>query len=564
MIVTKTSVTSTRGIVAAKHPLAAQAGVAVLREGGNAVDAIVTAAFVSGVTEPHMSGLGGGGYLVLHDQATGRSIAIDYSIQAPHQAHAAMYQLEEGQDLEAFGWRRVHNRANAIGPLSIGIPGTLAGLAVALQQFGTISLERALAPAITIAEHGVPIDWYLAQYRGYYANVLLADPLTTATYLKSDRFSTTGERLLVQPLLARTLKRIRHEGPAALYSGSLGLQLVASVKAQGGILTFEDLANYEVTIQEPAVLGQYRNLDIIGRRAGTGGVSLMQLLNILDHFDLRALGHGSADALHIYLQAAQHVRADRLAFLADPAMQQVPLKGLLSRSYAAACAREITERETTSSLGAGNPWNYQEAPIAPADVHSSPSEAGGSTTALAAIDSNGLAVSITQTLMSAWGSGVVAGDTGILLNNGMLWFNPEPGTVNSVQGGQRGLNNMCPVVLRQRASAGPRTVLATGASGGRQIMHAVAQVILGVVDFDLDPQQAIVAPRVDVSMSTPTVDPRFGDAVLSELRRRGHRLTVLPDGFLPRHYASPIALTRRGEYMYGGVDVYHPALAIGL
>lgn len=559
----KRVVRSSRGMVAAKHPFAAEAGAAVLREGGNAVDAAVTTAFVVGVVEPHMNGIGGGGYLTLHDQGTGHAAIVDYSMRAPKAASPTMFELEEGIDPEAFGWRRVRGFANRVGQRAVAVPGTLAGLAVALRRFGTISLQRALQPAIEAAETGFPIGWYEAVYRGMQADELARDPIARRIFLESDVILPDTTHVLRQPELAATLRQIATQGPETLYGGELGARVAQASQERGGLLREEDFADYEVSVQQSGVLGSYRDLDVIGRRAGTGSPSLVQLLQLLQHFDLRALKHGSPDYLHVYLEAAQRVQADRLTFLADPERQRVPLTGLLSPAYAHLRAQEIDPNGHASQVHRGDPWAFDGAPsVAP--PRTADAEAGGSTTALVAVDGNGVAVSITQTLMSAWGSCVVAGDTGILLNNGMLWFNPEPGHPNSVQGGQRGLNNMCPVVLRRRTGLGPRTVLAVSASGGRRITHAIAQVILGVVDFGMDPQEAIAAPRVDASTLVATIDPRFGAATLSALHERGHRFTVVPDALYPRAYASPVAIAVRGEELLGGVDVFHPAVAVGL
>ncbi len=560
--------TASSGMVAAKHRLAAQAGLEVLQAGGNAVDAAVATAFAIGVVEPPMSGVGGGGYLSVFLQETQQRVVIAFPMQAPHAATPDMWELAEGYDNELFGWRLVKDNANIFGYRSIAIPGMVAGMAAALERYGTIGLDRAMAPAIRLAEEGFALSWFETMWQAQDLALLNRFPATAAAFLSNGYphrlpyLTQPGEAgTLSQPDLAQTLRAIADQGPSALYGGELGASIAAHVQANGGILTAEDFAQYEATVHEQSVLGTYRGANVIGMRGGTGAPTLMQILNLLDTFDVRSSGHNEAGYLHTFIEASGQAFADRFAYMADPTRVAVPLDGLLSKAYAADMAGSIAPDRTQALRPAGDPWRYQDGSGAvggsPAAGTSSDGRSPESTTHLAVMDAAGNAVALTQTLLSAWGSRVVAPGTGVLLNNGMMWYNPEPGTSNSIEGGKKPLNNMCPVVLERDG----RAVAALGASGGRRIINTVAQLAVNLLDFDLDMQAAIDAPRIDCSTLQPILSARIDPAVCAELRRRGHNALVAEEAFLPRYFASPVAIQRQGDVLIGAADPYYPTSA---
>ena len=548
------------GMVAAKHRLAAQAGLEILQAGGNAVDAAVATAFAAGVVEPPMSGVGGGGYMSIFLQETRQRVVVAFPMQAPQAAAPDMWELAEGYDTELFGWRLVKDNANIYGYRSIAIPGMAAGMAAALDAFGTIGLDRAVAPAIRLAEEGFALSWFETMWQAQDLALLNRFPTTAATYLSNGyphrlpfAMEPGAAGMLRQPELGASLRALAEHGPSILYGGALGERIAHHVRENGGILSVEDLAQYEATVHADSVLGEYRGANVIGMKGGTGAPTVMEILNILENFDVRACGHNAADYLHAFIEASGQAFADRFAYMADPTRVPVPLDGLLSREYAAAMAQTIDPQQARPQRGPGDPWQYQAGSGAP-DSRPLPASSAESTTHLAAMDSAGNAVALTQTLLSAWGSRVVAPGTGVLLNNGMMWYNPEPGTSNSTEGGKKPLNNMCPIVLER----GGKAVAALGASGGRRIINTVAQLAVNLIDFDLDIQAAVSAPRIDCSTLNPILSVRIDAAVREELTRRGHNVIAAEEAFLPRYFASPVAIQRQGESLIGAADPYYP------
>ncbi len=555
--------TASSGMVAAKHRLAAQAGLEVLQAGGNAVDAAVATAFAVGVVEPPMSGVGGGGYMSIFLQETQQRVVVAFPMQAPQAATPDMWELVEGYDNELFGWRLVKDSANIHGYASIAIPGMVAGMAAALEQFGTIGLDRAIAPAIRLAEEGYGLSWFDTMWQAQDAATLNRYPATAAAFLNNGNphrlpfANTPGPAgILRQPDLGVTLRAIADEGPAVLYGGAVGERIARFVQENGGILTAEDLAGYEATVQAPAALGTYRGVNVIGMKGGTGATTVMALLNILENFDVEGYGHNSADYLHTFIEASGQAFTDRLSYMADPTRVPVPLDGLLAKEYAGAMAQTIDLQQSQRQRKPGDPWQYQSGNGLP-NAGGSLGSSTESTTHLATMDSAGNAVALTQTLLSAWGSRVVVPGTGVLLNNGMMWYNPEPGTSNSTEGGKKPLNNMCPIVLERDG----RALAALGASGGRRIINTVAQLAINLVDFDMDIQAAISAPRIDCSTLEPILSVRIDPAVCAELRRRGHNVFVAEEAFLPRYFASPVAIQREGRALIGAADPYYPTSA---
>ncbi len=552
--------TATGGMVAAKHRLAAQAGLEILQAGGNAVDAAVATAFAAGVVEPPMSGVGGGGYMSVFLQETQQQVVVAFPMQAPQAATPDMWELVEGYDSELFGWRLVKDNANIYGYRSIAIPGMVAGMAAALDSLGTIGLDRAVAPAARLAEEGFALSWFETMWQAQDLALLNRFPATAATYLSNGyphrlpfAMEPGAAGRLRQPELAATLRTLAAEGPAALYGGALGERIARHVRENGGILSIEDLAQYEATVHADSVLGAYRGANVIGMKGGTGAPTLMETLNILENFDVGAMGHNAADYLHTFIEASGQAFADRFAYMADPARVHVPLDGLLAKDYAASLAGTIDARQARAERGPGDPWRYQAGDGAP-ESRPLPGSNAESTTHLAVMDGAGNAVALTQTLLSAWGSRVVAPGTGVLLNNGMMWYNPEPGTSNSTEGGKKPLNNMCPIVLER----GGKALAALGASGGRRIINTVTQLAMNVVDFEMDAQAAIDAPRIDCSTLRPIVSVRIDPAVREELARRGHAVVAAEEAFLPRYFASPVAIQRQGETLIGAADPYYP------
>lgn len=556
----------TRGMVAAKHPVAARAGARMFELGGNAVDAAIAAAFASGVVEPMMSGLGGGGVMIVHDPADGRSWCVDFGMRSPARATPDCYELAEGRSPDVFKWRKVAGDANLIGHRAAAVPGAVAGYAAALARWGRLPLATVIQPAIEAAAEGVPVEWYhtvlvvkeLAKLRRF--------PATAAIFL--DRHDppapldvTGAGARLVQPDLARTLAQIAAGGPDAFYRGPFAEALEAEMAAHDGLLRASDLATVAPRIV-PALVTSYRQARVATAPESFGGVTMTEMLRLLDGFDLAGLGHLSVASLHLIAEASRLAFADRYAYLADPAAVPVPYAGLLDPGYLAERRALIDPGRALAAPAPGDPWRYEPGGRPAALALGIAPPHASNTTHLCAADGEGLAVSLTSTLMSLFGCGVVVPGTGVLLNNGMCWFDPEPGRPNSIAPNRRPLTNQTPAIVLDAAGAR----LAVGASGGRRILDAVAQLIIKHVDYGLGPQAAISSPRLDCSEPEMLIDERVGPATIAGLAALGHALRPIRVDFHYNPFASPTAiqLDRAAGRLRGGADQFYPALAVGV
>jgi gamma-glutamyltranspeptidase/glutathione hydrolase len=557
------------GMVAAKTPQAAAAGADILRRGGNAVDAAVTTAFTAGVVEPWMNGIGGGGYMVVQAPDEAPEV-VAYPMVAPAGARPEMFPLSgAGSDTELFGWPAVVDNANVWGYRSVAVPGTVAGLALALERWGTISLAEALAPAIRWAEEGTPVFWHTTLMIAGALGTLKQFPATAAIFLDGDgNPPVTREQdrpaWLRQEDLARTLRTIASDGPRVMYEGSLGQTIADDLAADGAPFTREDFALYQARIA-PALSTMYGGSEVHTIGGGTGGTTLVESLNILAEFDLRNLGYHTPLALHRMAQAFRTAFADRFAWLADATQVEIPVDVLTSEEYAQERVRNLPEdrlepipaatAERTGmrhSLGSSLPdYVANAAPVG--------QMADGSTTHLSVMDRDGMAVSCTQTLLSLWGSRVTTPGTGVLLNNGMMWFDPEPGRPNSVAGGKTPLSNMAPVILTRDGRPGA----SLGASGGRRIMNCNAQLVINLTDWRLGAQPAISAPRIDCSTAELLMSWRFPAETVKTLRAVGHRVAIRDERLFTDGFASPTAIRHTLDGVFdGGADpFYTPATA---
>jgi gamma-glutamyltranspeptidase/glutathione hydrolase len=555
-------------MVAAKTPLATAAGTAVLRQGGNAVDAAVTTALVAGVVEPWMNGIGGGGYMVI--QAPDEAPAVvEYPMTAPAGVTPEMFPLSGvASEDTLFGWPGVVDNANVWGYRSVAVPGTVAGLALALERWGTISLAEALAPAIRFAEEGIPVFWHTTLKIAGDLGTLRRFPATAAIFLDRDgdppvTVEQNRPKMLRQEDLASTLRTIAANGPRVMYEGRIGQAIADDLAANGAPFTREDFAGYQARIT-PALTMTYRDAEVHTTSGGTGGTTLVESLTMINELDLRALGYHTPLALHRLSQAFRAAFADRFAWLADARQIDVPVDVLTSAEYAreriaafpadrlepvpaAAAARTGIGHGLASSVP-----NYV-AGAAPGQM------ADGSTTHLSVMDRDGMAVSCTQTLLSLWGSRVTTPGTGVLLNNGMMWFDPEPGRPNSVAGGKTPLSNMAPLLL----SRDGRPWATLGASGGRRIMNCNAQLVINMVDWRLAAQPAISAPRIDCSTAELLLSWRFPRETVKALRAMGHHVGIRDERLFTGDFASPAAIRRTLDGIYdGGADPYYfPATA---
>ena len=499
------------GVVVAQESRAARIGVEILDRGGNAVDAAVAVGFALAVTYPRAGNIGGGGFMVIHLGKSGRDTAIDYRETAPAAATPTMFLDGQGNPDPA------KSRDSA---LSVGVPGTVAGLALALEKYGSgrFTLADLLAPAIDLAEKGFRVEDDLADSLPPARDRLRRWPATTSILFNGDQPMQEGDRL-IQFDLADTLHAIAKDGPRAFYQGRTATQIASAVARAGGIMTKDDLANYHA-VERPVVRGSYRGYDIITvPPPSSGGVHLVEMLNILEGFDLSALSR--EQALHDMIETMKRAYADRATFMGDPDAVKMPIEGLISKKYAASLRAQIGDRATPSEeIRAGNPADFE----------------GRNTTHFSVIDRDGNAVSNTYTLNFSFGLGLVADGTGVLLNNELDDFTAKPGTANAyglvgyganLPGpGKRPLSSMTPTILLKDG----KPFLITGSPGGSRIISAVLQVILNTIDFHMPVGAAVSAPRLHHQWQPDEVyvEPGFPPDVLDALARRGHKLVPTP------------------------------------
>jgi gamma-glutamyltranspeptidase/glutathione hydrolase len=461
-----------------------------------------------------------------------------------------MYELEDQLDAQGpsrrFSWAKVKNNANTEGYTSIAIPGTVAGLTTALEKWGTIDLDQAVAPAIKLAREGFPLSRTTALAMTEKHALLSRFETTASIYLNNGSPLSVGSHF-VQPDHADTLERLGRVGASDMYGGETGARIAEDVEANGGYLRLSDLKQYKAIVHEQPLLGTYRGLGISGVTGPCAGPTVFEILNILSNFDLVEMGHGSADFVHTMIEATKLAAADRFSFMGDPAVYGFPIDVLADPEYAASRANQIDSRNATEYL-AGDPWVFAGSDR----PRGFPTQAGAApddgTTSLTTADKHGNMVALTQTNLAF--SGVVNPGVGVMMNDAMGWSAPMPGTVNSIAPFARALNNMTPIVLHDDGHA----VIAIGGSGGRRIWPAVVQAIVNRVDFGIGLQEALEQPRIHVESDDPVVDPRFGDDVIRELKRRGHKVELPPKEFTLWPFSEPNGITSEKGILKSGIN----------
>ena len=549
-------------MVATKDREATRAGLRMLAQGGNAIDAAVASCFAIGVIEPASSGIGGGGYLVY--QVGDQGGVIGFPMKGPLSAKPDMYELTGEAATGSFGWPGVVNDENIEGFRSIATPGAVAGLCEAHRRFGKLPLSEVVAPAVSLARDGfIPNLFGLNQIGGTAGMIARYDELRRVLWPGGNMpmGDVVDRAVFKQPELADVLEAIGKGGPKAFYKGDIAKAITSDIQDNGGILSEEDMASYEPLIWDGGLEFKYRGHTVRVPPFACAGITSTMTLKLLDGFDLSSMSHNSADMLHAYISCARLAYADRFQYLADPAFADVPWNGLVSDEYTELRRGSIGDR-MNGSVEAGNPWvqeGREPTNVLPA---SRPAEDKG-TTHLVVTDSEGNGVSITNTIMSGFGSGIIPKGTGVIMNNGMMWFDPVPGRINSIAPGRLPLNNMTPALVMDRN--GVR--MAVGASGGRRITNCVTQQIVKVIDYDMGPQEAIDSPRVDCSTPYTSIDPRLDAGVVAELKARGHDIRSIPESFISSGFttfASPVAIVRDADGVRGGVDTFQAAYAEGL
>ena len=505
------------GSVAAPHEMSVSAGKEMLRLGGNAVDAAVSAALVAGVIEPGETTLAGSGFLLFNDPHTGVH-EVDFGPISPRLATPEMFEIDtDAAGPGVLGVASVRENANVDGPLASCVPRTLSGLVHAHAQWGRLPLAVVMEPAITAAEQGFPADtWFVMSASGS-RNRLARDSTTRNMFLLpdgtpigADSMVHTGASFVEGPrvrqeLLAATLRRVVEQGPGVLLDGDIAQALVSSNNEAGGILSIEDFAAAAPRFGAPRSL-EIRDVTVSVPSAPSSGITQLQILQSWSAmYPDGSAGTRTANGLADFAYAASHAFADRYHWLGDPDQVPVPISALLSPDYALETARQVRERvavnpaaeppwQLFAQRAAHDPWQYSnEAPVtwSPAGA----SEPSSGTTHISVADKEGRTVSVTHTAANQFGSGVMCPRTGLLFDSAMAWFNPNPGSANSIRGGARPLANMGPALV----TSGGTSMLAVGASGGRRIISAMAQILINFIDGPRDPNELLRIPRIDAS-----------------------------------------------------------------
>jgi gamma-glutamyltranspeptidase / glutathione hydrolase len=504
------SVHAEHGLVVAQEKISARIGADILKRGGNAIDAAVATGLAMAVTYPRAGNIGGGGFMVIHLAKTGEDIAIDYRETAPAKATHDMF-LSDGKPDPA------KSRDSALG---IGVPGTVAGLALALEKYGSgrFTLAELLQPAIALARDGFVVTDDLADTLPQWYRRLAKWPASVKAFARPDGTSLREGDKLVQADLAATLSAIAEQGPRGFYQGPVAEKLAKAVADAGGIMTTDDLKSYAAAVRTP-VRGTYRGYDIVSMpQPSSGGVVLLETLNILEGFALADMAQGSAPSLHLMIEAMKRGYADRARYLGDPSFVNAPISTLTSKDYAAKLRAGIDPDRATPSA------DLQAAALQPHE--------GNNTTHFSVVDSFGNAVANTYTLNFSYGVGLVAEGTGVLLNNELDDFTAAPGASNAfglvgyeanLPGpGKRPLSSMSPTIVLKDG----KPVLVTGSPGGSRIISTVLQVIVNVLDYKMDLAAAVASPRLHHQWLPDEVrlEPGFPDDVLAALKARGHRV----------------------------------------
>ncbi|MFN7988482.1 MAG: gamma-glutamyltransferase [Thermoanaerobaculia bacterium] len=521
---------ATRGMVVAAHPDAARAGLEILQAGGNAVDAAVAAAFALTVAEPNASGVGGGGFALIAMAGGSRPVMVDYREAAPRAATPDRY-YGSGQGFAAL---------TEEGPLAVGVPGLVAGAAKALELHGTMTLAQVLRPAIRLAREGIVVTPRLAGIIADKFEKLSRYPAAARVYLPDGLPPEPGARLANEDL-ARTLEAIAAGGPGAFYEGPVGKAIVAEVKGRGGLLDEADLAGYRAIVREP-VRGTYRGVEILSASPPTaGGTALVELLNVLEEFDLAGWGRGDVRTLHVIAEASKMAFVDKAATNGDPDFVRVPVEALASKEHAKSLAARVR-------LDAAR-FDYEAGAFAASD---SPS-----TSHVSVVDGAGNAVALTQSVNLYFGSGVMAPGTGFVLNDHLNDFDTEPGHPNSIGPGRRPSSSIAPTILRK----GGRPYLVLGTPGASRIVTALAEIVVNTVDFGMGVDEAIEAPRIHAIGKTLEVEGGIPDDVVKRLSALGHDVKTYPPH--DDHFGGAHVIRVEKGRLVGGADSRRDGLAVG-
>ena len=489
--------TGENGVIATGRADCTEIGLDILQRGGNAVDAAVAVGFALGVCEQQSSGIGGGGFMTLRLADTGKVIFLDFRDRSAAAASLDMWQVAPDGS--------VANEENKIGGKAVAVPGDVKGLLYALDEYGTMSRAEVMAPAIQMAEDGFTVSHITSRdIKDAYRAIMQYDS-TMAIYLDEDWMPFEAGDVIRNPDLGRTLRLIAEQGEAVFYRGEIAEKIVSAVRADGGCLTLEDFANYDVHVTEP-VHGTYRGYDVYSSNLpSSGGTIIVEMLNILEHFDVSALDPEGPAYFHLLSEVMKLCYADRARYMGDPEYVDVPVTGLVSKAYANVQAARI-DLDRAKTYEASDPWPFES----------------DSTTSYSILDAAGNMVAVTKTVDATFASALVAEGTGILLNDTLYDFSTDPQSPNVVAGNKRPLSSMSPTLVLKDG----QPVLALGAPGSTRIISGVMQVITKVIDHGMDVQDAIDAVRMHDDFGTLILERRVSDETVEALRAMGHKVNV--------------------------------------
>ena len=528
------------GLVAAAKPQASQVGVDILKAGGNAVDAAVAVGFALGVLEPNASGIGGGGFMLIWLADSGTIVFIDSRGKAPAAATGDMFELDENG--KVIPDERGFNPA-VIGGKAVAVPGEVDGLLLALEKYGTMSRQQVIQPAIDHARQGLIVSEVFANMIVDNYDAIQAFPASDAIYL-TDGFPKEVGETVFNTDLANTLQLIADLGRDAFYQGPVARSIVDAVQADGGLITMEDMAGYEVSYRTP-VTGDYRGYGIISAPPpSSGGTHVIELLNIMENFDLSFMGHNTAKSIHAWAQAMRLMYTDRAVYMGDSDFVDVPVEGLTSKQYARSQFERIDMNSVMELEAPGDPW---------------PSESG-STTHFSVADADGNMVSYTKTINHFFASGITVPGTGILLNDQMDDFDKQPGQANSIAAGKKPLSSMSPTFLLKDGEP----YAAIGSPGGKRIITTMALLISNMIDYDMGIQTAIDAPRIcNYEYGRLKIESRIPADVQEDLLLMGYELDVKKDFDLYFGGAQGVVIDHESGELFGGADPRRDGKAIG-
>jgi gamma-glutamyltranspeptidase/glutathione hydrolase len=528
------------GMVVSQEAIASQVGADILEAGGNAIDAAVATGFALAVTLPRAGNLGGGGFMLVHLAKENKTIAIDYREMAPFDAHRDMFLDSQGN---------VDNEKARFSAQSSGVPGTVAGLLHALEQYGSMSISQVLKPAIQLASQGFEVNHDLADSLRLSAKRLQNHKASSEYFYKTDGKYYLPGYILVQSDLNSTLRRISKQGRSGFYKGKTADLIVKQMRNSGGLITLEDLANYKVIERQP-VCGSFKQNNICAMPPpSSGGIHLIQMLNILENFDLKSMGHNSAGYMHHLIEAMRSAYADRSLYLGDPDFTPVPVKQLIDKAYAKSLSQQINPNKARRSKDVYpglDKWIASQA------------NESEETTHFSVWDKQGNIVSNTYTLNFAYGSGIAVAGAGFLLNNEMDDFSAKPGsangygliggTANAIQPKKRPLSSMTPTIV---FDANGKPSLATGSPGGSTIITIVLQMILNTSEFNMGIAEATAAPRFHHQWLPDMAyfENGISSDSLNLLKKMGHQIS--PQS---RVFGSTQSISLKGNNLKGSAD----------